>query len=318
MKHIDVHHHFLPDFWREAVARAGFTEVDGAPLPAWNPALMMAMLDEREIGAALLSIPPPGVRLGDDAATAKLARRCNEYAADLVRENRCRLGALGALPLPDVDATLEEIAYADEVLNLDGIALTSNVAGRYLGDPAFEPVFAELNRRRAVVFLHPVAPPADPAPGVGLPAWFGEYVFDTTRCLAQLAVRGTLSRYRDIRVIVAHAGGTAPFIVNRLTNLWRITPGTHENGAEEPVAMLRRLYYDTASCGLGHGLRLVRDLAGAHRVLVGSDFPLVPAHSTTALTERMTDPAFLGVPVDTLRENALRLFPRLRLEPDWI
>lgn len=308
--YIDVHHHILPPFYRDALLSAGLSEVDGAPLPDWTAPDMVSMMDDRGIEVALVSLPPPGVAFGDRRATVKLTRRCNEFAAELVAGRPRRLGAFGSLPLPDVDAALDEIRYLYDVLRLDGVALTSNVDGVYLGDPAFEPVFAELGRRDAVVFVHPVAPPVDPAPGLAQPAWFGEYVFDTTRAVANLALHGTLWRHRSVRMIVAHAGGTAPFIANRLLNLWRETPGAPERAPEEPLELLRRLYYDTASCGLGHGLRLVRELVGADRVLLGSDHPFVPAHSTTSLAKRMADPAFLGVPMRTLRDNALRLFPR--------
>jgi predicted TIM-barrel fold metal-dependent hydrolase len=267
-------------------------------------------MDERHIAAAVLSVPPPGVHFGDQAAATKLARRCNEYLAEVVAAEPGRLGAFAVLPLPDVAASLDEITYALDTLGLDGVGLYSNVQGRYLGDPLLEPIFAELHRRRAVCLLHPVAPPIDPAPRLGLPNWFSEYVFDSTRALANMAIRGTFARHPDLTLIVTHAGGTAPYIANRIVNAWREFPGGPEHAPEGPIAYLRRLYFDTASCGLGHALRLVRDFAGADRIVVGTDFPFVPAHSVSTLTERMADPGFLGVGVDTLRDNGLRLFPR--------
>ncbi len=309
-RHLDVHHHIVPEFYRDAVAAAGIVAPDGAHLPEWVPDDMLAMMDERHVAAAIVSVPPPGVHFGDPADAAKLARRCNEYAADLVHAHPDRLGAFAALPLPDVDATLEELAYALDVLGLDGVGLYSNTRGRYLGDPLLDPVFAELDRRGAVCLMHPTTPPIDPAPLLGLPGWFAEYVFDSTRALSNMSIRGTFERYQNFRLIVTHAGGTAPYIANRIHNAWREFPGGPEAAPQGPLEYLRRLYFDTASCGLGHALRLVRDFAGADRILVGTDYPFVPPHSVSMLTERMTDPAYLGVSIQTLRTNALTLFPR--------
>jgi len=311
--HIDVHHHFVPSFYWEAARRAGVTMSGGAPMPDWRPEDTLAMLDERGVAAALLSVVPPGVYFGDQAQASVLARRCNEFAAGLVGDHPDRLGAFAVLPLPDVDAALTEVGYALDVLGLDGVGLYSNVAGRYLGDPRFEPLFAELDRRGAVVYLHPAEPPCDPAPGLSLPPWFGEFVFDTTRALTNMVLRGTLERNARFTLIVAHAGGTAPYIVNRMTNAWRDMPEARLAAPEEPLAYLRRLYYDTASCGAGHSLRLLRDLVGADRLLVGSDFPFVPAHAVSVLRTRLEDPHFLGVPAEFLRASALRVFPRFGL-----
>ncbi|MFG2503242.1 amidohydrolase family protein [Streptomyces sp. NPDC048441] len=308
VRHIDVHHHFIPEFYRDIAGQAGHVLSGGAPIPPWTPGESLAMLDDAGIEFALLSIAPPGVYFGDPAAAAALATRCNDHLAELIKEHPGRFGGFGVLPLPDVDAALAEIDRIFDVHRLDGVGLYTNVAGRYLGDPAFEPVFAELNRRRAVAYLHPAEPPVDPAPGLGLPGWYGEFVFDTTRALSQMIVQGTLSRHRDVSLIVAHAGGTAPAIVQRIENVRRTTPDAAQ---ETSVDFLKRLYFDTASCGAGHGLRLVRDLVGTERILVGSDYPFVPPHSVGALTKNLADPRFLGVGPATLRENTVRLFPRL-------
>ncbi|OLE29252.1 MAG: hypothetical protein AUG44_05045 [Actinobacteria bacterium 13_1_20CM_3_71_11] len=289
LRHIDVHHHILPDFYLAEARAAGLGTYAETPWPDWSPDRMLAMLDEQRIAAAVVSMPPPGVCfVGTDRVPA-FAR---------------------PLPMTDVDATLDELAYVLDVLGLDGVALYSNVEGRYLGHPDFEPVFAELDRRGALAYLHPAVPPVDPAPEAALPSWCGEFVFDTTRALADLVLSGRLARSPGLRLIVAHAGGTAPYIINRLTNAWRELPGAAQAAPEPPPAYLARLYYDTASCGAGHGLRLLRDLVGTERILVGSDFPFVPAHSVATLERNLADPRFLGVTADALRANALRLLPR--------
>ena len=140
--YIDVHHHILPPFYRDALLSAGLSEVDGAPLPDWTAPDMVSMMDDRGIEVALVSLPPPGVAFGDRRATVKLTRRCNEFAAELVAGRPRRLGAFGSLPLPDVDAALDEIRYLYDVLRLDGVALTSNVDGVYLdwGRPGARPL----------------------------------------------------------------------------------------------------------------------------------------------------------------------------------
>ncbi|GAA2613558.1 amidohydrolase family protein [Dactylosporangium fulvum] len=309
--HIDVHQHYFPDFYVAALHRAGRAASGGAPLPDWSEADCLSMLDRRGIETAVLSLAPPGVQLGDPAGSAELAARCNDYLAELCARHPGRLGGFGALPLPDVPASLAEIARVYDDLGLDGVGLLTNVAGRYLGDPEFEPVFAELGRREAVVYLHPVEPVVDPAPSLGLPGWFAEFPFDTTRTLTDLILRGTLERHDGLRLIVAHAGGAAPFIVNRINNVWRELPGAAQRAPAGVTAYLRRLYYDTASCGAGYGLRLVRDLAGVEQIVLGSDYPFVPEHAVTALADRLADPLFLGTGAATLRDNALRLLPRL-------
>jgi predicted TIM-barrel fold metal-dependent hydrolase len=315
--HIDVHHHVVPEFFRKAANAAGVLS-GGAPWPEWQPADTLRMLDEQRIDSALVSIAPPGAHFGVKADTIALTRRCNDYMADLVRTYPDRLGAFGVLPLPYVDEAVREIEYILDVLGLDGVGLYTNAAGLYLGDDRLEPAFAELHRRRAVAYLHPAEPPVDPAPGLSLPPWYGEFVFDTTRALTNMLVHGTLERNSGMSLIVAHAGGTAPYIVNRITNVWREMPEARLLAPEGPLAYLRKLYYDTASCGPGFGLRLVRDMMGTSQIVLGSDYPFVPAHSVSRFADNLRDPRFLGVDERVLRSNALRLFPRFATARDIV
>lgn len=197
-RHIDVHHHILPPPFVEALNK----------------------LDIPWIGAAVASVAP-GVYWGDVTFAAALARDCNEYLARLTHDDPTQFGGFATMPLPDVDASLRELEYASDVLGLDGVVLFTSQGSRYLGDPLYEPFFAELDRRAAVVFIHPhTIPPGANVPELDIPYGVIEFVFDTTRCVTNLLYRRTLERYPSIRYIVSHAGGTVP--------IWRgASPGPH-------------------------------------------------------------------------------------------
>ncbi|MGH8973929.1 MAG: amidohydrolase family protein, partial [Acidimicrobiia bacterium] len=213
---LDVHHHVLPPAYVDALSATGVGARSGIGFPDWRLADSLAVMDRHGIAAAALSVSTPGVALADEAANRRLARRCNEWAADAVREHPGRFGAFASLPLPDVDGSLAEVAHALDDLGLDGVVLLASHQGRYLGDAAFEPLMAELDRRRAVAFIHPTTPPGAPPAGVDVPVFAVEFVADTTRAVANLIFSGTLERYPGISFVVAHAGGFAPYIAARL------------------------------------------------------------------------------------------------------
>jgi 6-methylsalicylate decarboxylase len=180
---VDVHHHILPDFfWRET--NEGANPVGGIAPPPWDQASALAFMDDARIDVAVTSISTPGVHVGDDTRARHLARRCNELAATMVQKRPDRFGGFAALPLPDVDGALGELAFALDVLKLDGVVLFSNSNGVYLGDKRFEPVFEELERRGAVVFIHPTASPDPVAHQLGLPDSLIDFTADTTRAVA--------------------------------------------------------------------------------------------------------------------------------------
>ncbi|HEX3405635.1 MAG TPA: amidohydrolase family protein [Caulobacteraceae bacterium] len=309
---IDVHHHILPDFFFRETNDA-HNPVGGIAPPPWDADLMLSFMDEAGIDAAVTSISTPGVHVGDDARARSLARRCNELSAELMRAHPTRLGGFAALPLPDVDGALEELAYALDVLKLDGVVLFSNSNGVYLGDASFESVFEELERRGTVVFVHPTASPDPAAHHLGLPDSLIDFTADTTRAIAEMHYSNRFARTPNVKYIFAHAGGTAPYLAGRwgIVDEMNVIPGGEARG---PVAdTLRRLYWDTA---LSYGdpvLRMLRDVVGLDRVLFGSDFPYLRRDLAVSCVQRVeqTGELITDERARVMSGNAIQLFPRL-------
>jgi predicted TIM-barrel fold metal-dependent hydrolase len=204
---------------------------------------------------------------------------------------------------------LEEITYALDILHLDGVGLFSSVKDRYLGDPTFDPVFDELNRRKAVVFIHPTHCEASPETNLAAPPFVVEYVFDTTRAIVNMVFNGTLKRYPDVRAVVAHGGGAVPFLAQRISMLegHRKAPAV-----ANVIPMLRALYYETASTTAGYALRSLQELADPTHLLWGSDLPFVYGERLQEEVDHWE--AYDGFNADERmaveQENAVRLFPR--------
>lgn len=308
---IDVHHHFLPEEYLSALAGIGVTDSTGVPFPEWSPRTSLELMDKFAIDAAVASISAPGIYFGDSAFARNLARTCNEAAAKLVDDHPGRFGATAVLPLPDVDASLAELEYAFDTLKLDGVALLSSVDDRYMGDPAYDEVFDELNRRKAVVFMHPGFAPGG-KPRSSLPPSLVEFVFETTMAVSMLLFSGTLERCGDIRLILPHAGGTIPYIALRLC-LGQFWPGLQESVPQGVMTYLKRLYYDTALSASPHALRSLQALVEPSHILFASDYPFAPELATGVTVGGLDD--YDGFDEDALeqvyRESALRLFPRL-------
>ena len=251
---VDIHHHVLPDFF-------------------WQATSALSFLDDAGIDVAVTSISTPGVHTGDSAAARVLARRCNEFSAEMIRDRPDRFGGFACLPLPDVDGALGELAYALDDLELDGIVLFSNDRGTYLGDPRFTPLFDELQRRRAVVFVHPI-PSHDPsAHSLGLPDSLIDFPADTTRAIARLHYSNTFARTPDVKYVFSHAGGTVPYLAGRfgIVDEMKVVPGAEERGSAAET--FRRLYWDTALSWGKPVLRMLREVAGIDHVVFGSDYP---------------------------------------------
>jgi predicted TIM-barrel fold metal-dependent hydrolase len=313
---VDTHHHILPDFYRQALEDVGQASSGGSPLPPWNAADALSLMDRQGIEIAITSISAPGVYFGDVAFARDLARRCNDYSAELTRTYPTRFGALGILPLPDVDAALREIEYVFDTLGLNGVILLASYGNRYVGDKEWEAVMAELNRRRAVVLLHPTTPPGSDVPALDLPPFVAEFTFDTTRAIANLIFSGTLERYPDIRIIAAHAGGTAPFLRGRFEMAETLIPKLREAAPQGSAAYLKRLYYDTAIAARPEVFHALKSAADGERILFGSDYPYLPeALIADGIRGVREQDAFVGAATEAIeRANALALFPYLTIQ----
>jgi predicted TIM-barrel fold metal-dependent hydrolase len=317
---IDVHAHILPRAYLDAMRLAGLADEtgrpvgDGFPFPAWSLQDTLAVMDRHAILASVLSITAPGVQFEQGAAARALARKLNEAMAAIMHEHPARFAALGVLPLSDIDASLAEIEFALDQSGFDGIGLCSNVDGVYLGDARFAPLFAELNRRKAVVFVHPAQPAGFAHISLGLPAPILEYPFDSTRMLASLLYSGTLARYSDIKLIVPHGGGAVPYLAARIARAasadFRSGPKT---APDEAMQLLRSVYYDLTAMSEAGNIALLKEFVPADRLLVGYDYPFRP--EATIAPQAATLSGFRGfsdAEKNAIRTgNALRLFPRL-------
>jgi len=308
---IDVHHHFLPARYREALERSGNGLPDGiAALPAWSEAEALRVLDQAGIEKAFLSISSPGVWLeGCDAA--ELARAVNDDAAGLVARNPGRYGAFAALPLPDVDASLRELERALDVLHLDGVGLLTHFAGTYLGARALAPVFDELDRRRAVAFVHPTSPGCGDCSGLGYPRPVLEFMFETTRAVTNLIHSGTLDRCPHLRWIIPHAGAALPSLAARL-EVVRVMAPERSHARESVLAYLRRFYYDLAGPRTDDALRALLGIADPSHLLYGSDWPFTPAPGVLRLLDALRSTKVLdaGQLAAVLRDNCAQLLVR--------
>jgi aminocarboxymuconate-semialdehyde decarboxylase len=310
---IDVHHHILPDFfWRET--NDGAHPVGGIAPPPWDQAGALSFIDDAGIDVAVTSISTPGVHVGDDARARDLARRCNELAASMIQKRPDRFGGFAALPLPDVDGALNELAYALDVLKLDGVVLFSNANGVYLGDKRFEPVFEELERRSVVVFVHPTASPDPAAHQLGLPDSLIDFIADTTRAVAQMLYSNRFAQTPSVKYILSHAGGVIPYLAGRfaIVDEMNVIPGAEVRGAA--AATLRRLRYDTALSFSPAVLNMLREVVGLNQVLFGTDSPYLRRDMAIRSAEHIRQTTALSEAERqaVLHENAQRLFPRLR------
>ena len=313
---IDVHQHVLPPFWANTLsahggdpsgARSG--DPGGTVLPQWSPESAIDMMDSQEIAVGILSLTAPGIVGWDESERREMARHVNEYTTDLVSRRPNRFGNFATVPLPDVDGALFELEYALDTLRADGVILLGNYGEKYLGDAKFEPLWAELDRRQAVVFVHP-ALPLPPVAGVAGP--LVDYPFDTTRTAVQLVLNGIVNRYVGVRVILAHAGGFVPYASHRFAELARV----FRPDAEKPADILagfRRFYFDTALSSSPAALPTLKAFAEHSRILFGTDSPFAPSDIVASFTTQLD--AYEGLTADEHRMishgNAWSLFPRL-------
>lgn len=314
---IDVHQHVVPPFWAKALPvhggdpsgpRSG--DPSNSVLPPWSPDSAIDFMDSQQIATGILSLTAPGVVGWENSGRREMARRINEYTAGLVAKRPERFGHFATLPLPDIDGALHELEYALDTLRADGVILLANYAGRYLGEAAFEPIWAELDRRHAVAYVHPGQPPIATAAGLAGP--LVDYPFDTTRTAVQLVLNGIVDRYPGVRIILSHAGGFVPYASHRFAELAHV----FRTDAADPADVLKsfqRFYFDTALSSGPSALPSLMAFAQEDRILFGTDYPFAPADVAASFTGKLD--AYDGLTADERsaisNRNAGILFPRL-------
>ena len=266
-------------------------------------------MDRLGIATSLLSISSPGVYFGDETAARDLAREMNEVGRRAVVDHPGRFGLFASLPLPDVDAAIAEIAYCCDHLDVDGFALLTNVGGTYLGDPSWEPVFRELNRRGGRVFIHPTSPACWEHTSLGRPRPMLEFFFDTTRAVVDLVLNGTIARHTDIEFIIPHAGATLPMIVDRVSVFSRLL---EVDASVDVLRDLARLHFDLAGFPVPRQLDALLTITTLEHLHYGSDYPFTPEFAAAMAAERLEAAGEApGSLTEALRTNTERLFPAL-------
>jgi 6-methylsalicylate decarboxylase len=310
MNRIDVHHHLIPPPYLERERERILAAMDMNPsqLLDWTPALAVEQMDRHGIATAITSMSTPGIWFGDDPAARSLARACNEYAAQMARDHPGRFGNFATIPLPDVEGSLREIEYALDTLGADGVGILTSYEDRWPGDPAFAAVFDELDRRKAVVHVHPTSPACCRNLIPEVPPAITEFLFDSTRAITSLLFSGTFTRCPNVRFIFSHGGGTMTILSSRIDAFGRRHPDLAERIPHGALHELKRLYYDIANSTNAPAFSAMTALLPISQLLFGTDFPYVHMGVTTTGIAAMNLDADAWKKID--RENALCLFPR--------
>ncbi|MDB5534658.1 MAG: hypothetical protein JWO28_2973 [Hyphomicrobiales bacterium] len=303
---IDVHHHLSPPAYVEELAP--MQRLTKLTL-GWTPERAIEQMDKGDVAVSITSITTPGLWFGSHAPARRLARACNDYAASLVAQYPRRFGMFVNMPLPDIDGSLAEIAYGLDVLKADGISLFTSYGDKWLGDPAFDPVFEELNRREAVVYTHPNTANCCTNLVPEVADSMVEYGTDTTRAIARMLFGGAAKRYPKIKLIWSHGGGTMPFLVDRFINNANISPRKQELFPTGAVAELGKFYYDVAQVPNRPALLALQAAVPNSQLLFGTDFPyLTAAHHVAGIAKANVFSKEELAAID--RTNALRLLPK--------
>ena len=310
---IDTHHHFYPPAYQKAFMEWE-TKLKLPPSKVqneWTRESAVEGMDKAGIKTAILSLPSTAglwFNAGNEAA-AQMVRICNDFAADMVRDYPGRFGLFAPLSMMDTDTTLKEIAYVFDTLKADGINLQSNYGDKWLGHETYKPVFDELNRRKAVVYVHPLVASCCANISVGAFPAVIEVPHDTTRTVTSLLLSGGFARWRDIRWLFSHAGGTVPMMAGRINAFYANSPKRPEFAPDGIEAELRKLYYDTANATFGPNMTALLKLVPVSQVTYGTDYPYFAMNQTEGLKQLGLSDADMKA---IYSGNAARLVPRLK------
>lgn len=299
---IDTHAHIVPPSYRTWLIEKGL-DSGGLPIPEWSVDAALENMDANGIETAILSVSTPGVEPGNLQEARAMARDVNEYAAKVVSDRPGRFGFYATLTLPDVDGAVAEASYAFDTLKADGVVLHAHSQNAYLGDLRFDPLMDELNRRKAVIFVHPSELPGDKV--ADIPAFVADFLLDTVRAAINLSRSGTMDRCPDLKVLLSHAGGFLPYAAERIAPF-----ASPKRSSKDGLRLLRRFYLDTAVASSKFSLPCLLAFAEPDHITYGTDFPYAPAAASRLYTSMLDSYEAVNHPAIN-RENAEVLFPRL-------
>ena len=309
MFRIDTHHHAIPSFYRELLLKAKIDEAGGRELPQWSPEESRETMAKLDVATAILSVSTPGTAfLATPADATSLARDLNDYLGELVAAAPDRFGFFATIPMPHVSDSVEEVARSLDELHADGVVLLANNAGTYVGQDGQDDLFAALDARSAVVFIHPAELPGPAVDGV--PPFATDFLLDTTRAAYLLVRNGICRKYPNIKFILSHAGGFVPYAS------YRMAVSIMADTGRSPTDILddfSGFYFDTALSSSAAALPSLLAFAKPGHVTYGSDWPFAPVAAGKLFAAGLE--TYPGLDADGReaieRGNALALFPRL-------
>lgn len=315
---IDVHHHVIPPAFFETMRNKNISTVAGAQLPDWDVKKSIDVMNMNGIQTAIMSLSAPGVYFGNIRDACILARKCNEFSAEISVKHAGRFGSFAVLPMPYTEYACREAVYAFDILKADGVVLLGSTEGVFLGDSLLSELMTELNRRKAIVFVHPNLHISTNLLKLDIPGFLIEFLCDTTRAAVNLILTGTVEKYSNIKWILAHSGGFLPFIAQRVAIADEI-PDYRIKIPKGVMHYIKSFYYDTALSPSRYSQVVLKELVDPDHILFGSDFPFAPDKLTTLQcrilekSEIWADEINYGIN----RGHALKLFPRYAL-PDEV
>lgn len=310
----DVHTHpLLPAYVQVLTGESG--SADGVTLPPWSAEQHIEVMDRHGIDVGILSQPALAEHLVGSEGQA-MARQINEELAALVAQYPSRFGAFAVVPMDDMDAAIEEMNYALDVLKLEGLGVSTHRGGKYLGEPEYDPWFAEMNRRGVTLFVHPVAPDYFDVETSRINVSVLEYMFDSTRMVTNMVLSGTKQRFDKINIISTHGGGTIPYLAHRISIAAQMSWAYRDSAklsVDEILTGIGSFYYDLTAATSAAALDAIRHVVPSDQLLMGFDFPLMPKETIAPAIKAFS--AYPGFNEDEkhkiTRGNAARLFPRL-------
>jgi predicted TIM-barrel fold metal-dependent hydrolase len=312
MPRVDTHHHMIPADYRKALRQAGIDDAGGRAVPDWTPEESLQAMAQLDVGTAILSVSAPGTTfLPNPADAAALARDLNDHSAALVASQSDRFGFFATIPMPHVEQSVAEVVRTLDELKADGVILLANNAGVYLGEDGQDDLYAALDARSTVVFIHPGDMPGPTVPGV-VP-FATDFLLDTSRAAYLLVRNGIRRKYPNIKFVLSHAGGFVPYASYRMAVG---IAGDTDRSLADSIDDFSSFYFDTALSSSAAALPTLLAFAKPGHITFGSDFPFAPL-AVSQLFAAGLEAYDMDADTRTAisRTNALALFPRLGSVP---